>query len=81
MKKAKKAAKAADSVMTGEALRTALEKIYGTPQCQSAFARFIGVGDRTVRSWISEQFAVPKVVALLVSLLLKTKMKPEDLKI
>ena len=80
MKKVKKAVKAADDVMTGEAFKAALEKLYGTPQCQSAFARLIGVRDRTVRSWISEQFAVPKVVALLVGLMLKTKTKPEDLK-
>lgn len=76
--KARKA-KLADSIMTGEAFRAALEKLYGTPQCQSAFARLIGVGGRTVRGWISEEFAVPKTVSLLVGLMLKTKTSPEDL--
>lgn len=78
--KAKAKAKAADTVMTGDEFRAALEKLYGTPQCQSAFSRLISVSDRAVRSWISEQSEVPKVVALLVSLMLKTKTKPEDLK-
>lgn len=72
-------AKPADSAMTGDAFKAALEKIYGTPQCQSAFARLIGVGGRTVRSWISGEFAVPKTVSLFVNLMLKTKTKPEDL--
>lgn len=48
---------------------------------QSAFARLIGVGDRTVRSWISGQFVVPMPVGYLVSLMVKTKTKPEDLRI
>jgi DNA-binding transcriptional regulator YiaG len=66
--------------MTGAKFKASIEKIYGTEVCQSAFARLIDVGDRTVRTWISGQYAVPKVVALLVNLMLKTKTKPEDLK-
>jgi DNA-binding transcriptional regulator YiaG len=77
----KKPRKAFDpDVMTGEAFRALLEKIYGTPQCQSAFARLIDVRDRTVRSWISGEFQVPKMVALLVNLMIKTKTAPDTLK-
>lgn len=77
--KAKKAAKpkATDSAMTGDAFKAALEKI---PISQMGFSRLIGVGGRTVRGWIAEEFPVPKAVALLVNLLLRTKIKPEDLK-
>jgi DNA-binding transcriptional regulator YiaG len=75
--KARKA-KPADSAMSGDAFRAALEKIGIT---QMGFSRLIGVGGRTVRAWISEEFPVPKAVALLVNLILKTKTKPEDLKI
>lgn len=76
--KAKKAAKpkATDSAMTGDELKVAIVKCGFN---QSSFARLIGVGGRTVRSWISEQFPVPKTVALLVYLIQKTKTKPEDL--
>ena len=75
--KAVRKVKAADSAMTGDAFKAALEKI---PISQMAFSRLIGVSGRAVRSWISEQFPVPKAVALLVNLILKTKTDPEDLK-
>jgi DNA-binding transcriptional regulator YiaG len=75
MKKAK--AKLADSAMTGPHLQTALDKIGLT---QMGFSRFIGVGGRTVRSWISGEYPVPKTVALLVGLMVKTRTKPEDMK-
>jgi DNA-binding transcriptional regulator YiaG len=79
-KKAKKAktAKATDSTMTGDAFKAALENIGIS---QMGFSRLIDVGGRTVRSWISGQFPVPKVVALLVNLMLKTKTAPDDLKV
>lgn len=75
--KAKPAPKAADSTMPGEDFWTKLQKIGFT---QMGFSRFIGVGGRTVRSWISEEYPVPKTVALLVNLMVKTKTKPEDMK-
>lgn len=67
-------------VMSGDVLKASLEKLYGDPQCQSAFARLIGVSDRTVRSWISGLYVVPKVVAQLVNLMIKTKTKPDELR-
>lgn len=87
--KAKKPAKpVALPVMSGAAFKAALEKLYpdaplgpyGTPVCQSAFARLIDHNDRTVRQWISEVYPVPVIVAQLVNLMLKTKTKPEDLR-
>lgn len=83
MTKAKKAAKVANGgdVMTGEQLRAAIEKIYGNDQSQSAFARLIGVGGRTVRGYIGGEFPVPKAIGYLVALMVKTKTKPEDLKL
>ena len=67
-------------VMSGAAFKANLERLYGTPQCQSAFARLTDHSDRTVRSWISEVYPVPVIVAQLVNLMLKTKTKPEDLR-
>lgn len=75
MKKTK--AKPADSAMTGPHLQTALDKLGLT---QMGFSRFVGVGGRTVRGWISGEYHVPKTVALLVNLMVKTKTKPEDMK-
>jgi DNA-binding transcriptional regulator YiaG len=46
---------------------------------QSDFARFINVGSRAVRSWISGAFPVPRSVAFLVTLMVKTKTKPSEL--
>jgi DNA-binding transcriptional regulator YiaG len=62
--------------MTGAHLQTALDKIGLT---QMGFSRFIGVGGRTVRSWISGEFPVPKTVELLVNLMVKTKTRPEEI--
>jgi plasmid maintenance system antidote protein VapI len=87
MKKAKpkkrvqvKSEKFGPDVMPGDVFKAALEKLYGTPQCQSAFARLIDVSDRTVRSWIAGTYAVPKIVAQLVNLMLKTKTQPDELR-
>jgi DNA-binding transcriptional regulator YiaG len=82
MKKAKpkpKPVAAAIEPMPGEVFKRSIEKIYGGPECQSAFARLIDVSDRTVRSWISGLYPVPRITALLVTLMLKHKTKPEDL--
>ncbi len=46
---------------------------------QSAFARWIRIESRTVRSWIAEQYPVPMVVSRLLTLMIKTNSKPEDL--
>jgi DNA-binding transcriptional regulator YiaG len=66
--------------MSGEAFRLALEKIGGA-NFQSAFARLIGVRSRAVRTWISGEYPVPMPVGYLVSLMIKTKTAPEDLKL
>jgi DNA-binding transcriptional regulator YiaG len=64
--------------MSGDELRQALETI---DIGQSAFARLIGVGGRAVRSWISGENVVPMPVGYLVSLMIRTKTAPEDLRI
>jgi len=64
--------------MSGDELAIALADIEIS---QSAFARLIGVGGRAVRSWISGENVVPMSVGYLVSLMIKTKTKPEDLRI
>ena len=64
--------------MSGDTFRASLEEL---DISQSAFARLIGVGDRTVRTWINGKFPVPMAVGFLVTLMLRTKTEPEDLKI
>jgi DNA-binding transcriptional regulator YiaG len=63
--------------MTGEQFDKALIKLGFS---QSSFSRTIQVNDRTVRSWVSGQFAVPTVVAMLVNLMADTKSTAENLK-
>jgi DNA-binding transcriptional regulator YiaG len=62
--------------MTGAQLQKALDQIGFT---QMGFSRFIGVGGRTVRGWIADEYPPPKAVALLVNLMVKTKSNPEDM--
>ena len=76
-KKAKKTKARPVSAMTGAELQTALDLIGTT---QMGFSRFVGVGGRTVRGWIGDEYPVPKAVALLLALMVKTKTKPEDIK-
>jgi DNA-binding transcriptional regulator YiaG len=63
--------------MTGPELWTKLQKLEFS---QQGFARTIDVGDRTVRSWIAEVYPVPRAIAMLVNLMIKTKSTAEDLK-
>lgn len=77
----KKSKPADPHVMTGAQLKAAIEKLYGNDQSQSAFARLIGVGGRTLRGYIGEEYEVPKPIGFLVALMVRTKTKPEDLKI
>ena len=76
VKKAAKKPKPTDSAMTGEIFWETLQQIGVT---QMGFSRLIGVGGRTVRGWIGGEYPVPKAVALLITLMQKTKTKPEDL--
>jgi DNA-binding transcriptional regulator YiaG len=64
--------------MTGEAFGAALEAL---DISRSAFGRLIGSGGRTVRGWIAGDFPVPMPVGYLVALMLRTKTRPEDLKL
>ena len=68
--------KPGDSRMTGATFKATLERIGIS---QMGFSRLIGVSGRTVRSWISDEFPLPKAVALLVHLIQKTKINPADL--
>jgi DNA-binding transcriptional regulator YiaG len=64
------------TTITGATLKAAIERI---GLSQEGFGRFIGVRGRTVRSWIAEEYPVPRVVALLLTVMLKTKTGPEGL--
>lgn len=54
------------SLMTCKQLREALDELGIT---QVGFARFIGVDERTVRSWVGGLYPVPRYVEILVDLL------------
>jgi hypothetical protein len=43
---------------------------------QVAAAEFLGYDPRTSRRWISGELPVPKVVAMLLELMVKTKFDP-----
>lgn len=47
---------------------------------QRAAGRFLGVGERTSRRWISGESAVPESVAKLLRLMVKLKLDPEDVR-
>lgn len=64
--------------MSGADLSTALDKL---DIGQSAFARLMGIGDRSVRSYIADVNPVPMAIGYLVRLMIKTGTKPEDLKL
>lgn len=73
----KKTDKAEKPGMTGEQFDKAIAKLGFS---QSSFSRTIRVNDRTVRSWVSGEYAVPTVVAMLVNLMMQTEATVEDLK-
>jgi DNA-binding transcriptional regulator YiaG len=63
--------------MTGAQFRSALSRCGFT---QVGFARVIKVSGRTVRGWISGQWPVPTVVAMLLNLMIRTESTEKDLK-
>jgi DNA-binding transcriptional regulator YiaG len=63
--------------MTGAQMQTALDKIGFN---QVGFAKTIAVNDRTVRLWIAGKWPVPRVVAMLLNLMIKTQSTAADLK-
>lgn len=73
----KKPVNPAASTMAGQELWTKLQKL-GFSQME--FSRTIKVAPQTVRSWISDTYPVPTVVAMLINLMLKTKTAREELK-
>ena len=68
--------------MNSEQLDAALIKLFDaeTPRARSlAFAKVIGCGDRTVRKWCSGELEVPRHIAMLVNLMIKHFVRPEEL--
>lgn len=47
---------------------------------QRSAARFLGVDERTSRRWIADEGAIPESVAKLLRLMIRLKLKPEDVK-
>ena len=64
------------SDMSGPELWAKLQKIGFS---QSGFARTIRVNGATVRSWINGRYHVPETIAILVNVMIKARMKPENL--
>ena len=60
--------------MTPERYAHAIEKL-GLSQVKAA--EFLGYDPRTSRRWISGDLAIPKVVAMLLELMIKTKTEPD----
>lgn len=63
--------------MTGEQFKAAIYAL-GFER-QSDCAELIGCQPRTVRKWISGELPVPRHIALLVRLMIKYQVKPEEL--
>lgn len=62
--------------MTPSQLRTALDEL---GLSQEAAGRFLGHGNgRQVRRWLSGQYDVPKPVAMLLALMIKTGAAVDD---
>lgn len=47
---------------------------------QRSGARFLGVDERTSRKWIAGDARIPESAAMLLRLMIKLKLKPEDVK-
>jgi DNA-binding transcriptional regulator YiaG len=63
--------------MTGAELKAELPRLGFT---QVGFARCFGYGERTIRDWIAGDYPVPMIVGHVVKIMLKHKIKAEDLK-
>jgi DNA-binding transcriptional regulator YiaG len=63
--------------MNGAQMQAALD---ATGFSQVGFAKTIKVSDRTVRGWIAGNWPVPRVVAMLLNLMIKTNSTEKDLK-
>ena len=47
---------------------------------QRAAGRFLGVDERTSRKWIAGGARIPESAAMLLRLMIRLKIKPEDVK-
>jgi DNA-binding transcriptional regulator YiaG len=45
---------------------------------QRAAGRFLGVDERTSRKWIAGDARIPESAAMLLRLMIRLKLKPED---
>jgi DNA-binding transcriptional regulator YiaG len=63
--------------MTAMQYRAAIEKL---GLSQQGAARFLGVGERTSRRWALDEVRVPESVAMLLRLMIRLKLKPEDVR-
>lgn len=63
-------------MMTHEEFRAAIDKI---GLSQVATARLFGAGDRTARRWASGENDVPLSVAIVLRLMLKHGITPEEI--
>jgi DNA-binding transcriptional regulator YdaS (Cro superfamily) len=68
--------------MTGEQFAAALNQLFGDrgiTERNNAFANLISCAPRTVRKWVLGELPVPRHIAMLVSLMIKHQVKPEEL--
>jgi DNA-binding transcriptional regulator YiaG len=62
--------------MNGTQMQAALDSVGFS---QVGFAKTINISDRTVRGWIAGNWPVPRVVAMLLNLMIKTQSTETDL--
>jgi hypothetical protein len=62
--------------MTGAQMQAALDEIGFN---QVGFAKTIAKNDRTVRHWIAGSYPVPREIAMLLNLMIKTQSTEADL--
>lgn len=64
------------ATMDGRELQAALDRLGIS---QRGFSRLVRRGERTVRSWIADEYPTPAAEALLLHLMISTNTRPEDL--
>jgi DNA-binding transcriptional regulator YiaG len=62
--------------MTPEAFREAIDALGLT---QQAAGRFLGTTERTVRRWATDPEGPPRAVALLLQLMIRFRLMPDEL--
>lgn len=61
--------------MTSNQYRTAIKKL---GLSQAGAGRFLNVGERTSRRWANDEARIPDVVDILLRLMIRLNLKPED---